>query len=402
VTALAVSLGAVPVGTILLRPDGSAFVFDAGYLDRPRRPVLGQWFEDRLGRQPRESKRPLPEWFENVLPERSGRVRRRIAHELGCAEEDDAALIVALGEDLPGAVRVGPVAIGTEVGPLAAPRASVDISPGLRASLGGFQLKFTLSGGPDRLTLPVADDDGDRWILKIAPESAFPRLAHNEAAVSQWLAAAGFQVPEVHVLPRSAFPELGELDSDMIDGFLIRRFDRSPGHRVHQEDFLQVLGRSPLAKYDATDAVGLGRLIHAVVGPAGVEEYLRRTIAVVGTGNVDAHLKNWSLLYPDGVRPVLSPLYDQVATIPYPDLGTRLALRIGSAKSLGQVDLAHVEFLGSKLGVEARVVGVTVDAVLSRLTASFDPDALGFDPSLAHRLREHWARVPLLRAHQLR
>ena len=29
-------------------------------------------------------------------------------------------------------------------------------------------------------------------------------------------------------------------------------------------------------------------------------------------GNVDAHLKNWALVYPDGITPQLAPLYDPV------------------------------------------------------------------------------------------
>ena len=29
-------------------------------------------------------------------------------------------------------------------------------------------------------------------------------------------------------------------------------------------------------------------------------------------GNVDAHLKNWALIYPDGITPRLAPLYDPV------------------------------------------------------------------------------------------
>jgi HipA-like protein len=210
-TALRVLLGEVEVGTLQLEPSGSTFLFDAGYLDRPRRPVLGQWFEDRLGLRPRAFKRSVPEWFENLLPEQGGRVRRRITRELGCAEEDDAAILVALGADLPGAVRVVPTPSLPTPGHPAAHEPVLDVPPGLRSSLGGFQLKFTLSGSPDRLTLPVADDHGVRWILKVAPESAYPRLAQNEAAVSRWLAAAGFDVPEVHVIPREAFPD-GEDD----------------------------------------------------------------------------------------------------------------------------------------------------------------------------------------------
>jgi serine/threonine-protein kinase HipA len=43
-----------------------------------------------------------------------------------------------------------------------------------------------------------------------------------------------------------------------------------------------------------------------------VQEFVRRFVAFILLGNVDAHLKNWALLYPDGIAPILAPLYDPV------------------------------------------------------------------------------------------
>ena len=48
------------------------------------------------------------------------------------------------------------------------------------------------------------------------------------------------------------------------------------------------------------------------------------------------HLKNWSLLYPDRRRPVLSPGYDFVATLPYIPNDT-LALNFGGSRSLAEI-----------------------------------------------------------------
>jgi len=50
-------------------------------------------------------------------------------------------------------------------------------------------------------------------------------------------------------------------------------------------------------------------------------------------GNADMHLKNWSLLYPDRRKPVLSPAYDFVATLLYIP-GDTLVLSFGGSKSL--------------------------------------------------------------------
>jgi serine/threonine-protein kinase HipA len=53
-------------------------------------------------------------------------------------------------------------------------------------------------------------------------------------------------------------------------------------------------------------------------------------------GNADMHLKNWSLLYPDRRKPVLSPAYDFVATLPYIP-GDTLALSFGGSKGLDEI-----------------------------------------------------------------
>jgi hypothetical protein len=53
-------------------------------------------------------------------------------------------------------------------------------------------------------------------------------------------------------------------------------------------------------------------------------------------GNADMHLKNWSLLYPDRRKPVLSPGYDFVATLPYIP-NDKLALSFGGSRSLSEI-----------------------------------------------------------------
>ena len=54
-------------------------------------------------------------------------------------------------------------------------------------------------------------------------------------------------------------------------------------------------------------------------------------------GNADMHLKNWSLLYPDQRKPILSPGYDFVATLPYIPNRDKLALTFGGSRSLAEV-----------------------------------------------------------------
>lgn len=56
-------------------------------------------------------------------------------------------------------------------------------------------------------------------------------------------------------------------------------------------------------------------------------EYVRRLVFMVLSGNHDAHRKNWALIYPDGLRARLAPVYDFVATVAYARLGPHPALR---------------------------------------------------------------------------
>ena len=54
-------------------------------------------------------------------------------------------------------------------------------------------------------------------------------------------------------------------------------------------------------------------------------------------GNLDAHLKNWTLVYPGGHTARLSPAYDLVAVAAYPEFEEdRLAFQ------LGNTHLAHL------------------------------------------------------------
>lgn len=394
-TSLTVRLDAFAVGDLWGNSEQSHFRLHAGYLDHPARPVLGQWFEDRLSAKVRRTRRLHP-WFENALPERGGAVRRRLIRSLGLSEDDDLALLAALGHDLPGnvcAVRSGEALPLTDA---VVDELEREAPASLRASLGGIQLKFTLSGQPERLSVAVRDADDARWILKVAGPT-YPDLAYNENAIMSWFRRCGFDVPETRVIPREQFPDLGDLPSQVKEGFLIRRYDRVGSRRIHQEDLAQVLGLRPASKYEGVDARGLARRMKLILGDDGLSEYWRRLVLVVASGNADAHLKNWSLIYPDAITPGWAPLYDQVATIQYDDLAPRLSLRMGNAQHFRQVEMSHFMWLADQVGDSGARVRSLVERTLLSLRDTFYPEEFGMPESLAERLRDHWSQVPLLR-----
>ena len=74
-------------------------------------------------------------------------------------------------------------------------------------------------------------------------------------------------------------------------------------------------------------------VLWAESGEEATWEFVRRLVFSVLIRNADMHLKNWSLLYPDRRKPVLSPAYDFVATLPYIP-GYTLGLSFGGSKGL--------------------------------------------------------------------
>jgi serine/threonine-protein kinase HipA len=121
----------------------------------------------------------------------------------------------------------------------------------------------------------------------------------------------------------------------------IERFDRAAGRRIHMEDFAQVFGLFPDDKYGERSYANIAAVLWAETGEAGTYEFVRRLVFSVLIGNGDMHLKNWSVLYPDGRKPALSPAYDFVSTLPYIP-GDTLALSFGKAKSLEGVTIDQV------------------------------------------------------------
>ena len=76
-------LGRTFVGAIRQRADHCRFSLHPNYTEDPNRPVLGQVFEQDLGRAHSASLR-LPPWFSNLLPE--GQLRRWVAQARGVSD----------------------------------------------------------------------------------------------------------------------------------------------------------------------------------------------------------------------------------------------------------------------------------------------------------------------------
>ena len=81
-----------------------------------------------------------------------------------------------------------------------------------------------------------------------------------------------------------------------------------------------------------------------------IRDFLDGVICATLTGNADAHAKNFSLLYAHGKRRI-TPLYDQVCTLAWPELSKTLSMKIGNAGSLAEVSPEHFKQLSAEAGL---------------------------------------------------
>lgn len=272
---------------------------------------------------------------------------------------------------------------------------------GIRFSLAGLHLKFSLIKNGHVLTLPARGEHG-LLVVKIPLARGFDGIVENEYSVMTWARAAGFEVPHLEIIDAEQMQGIPHQAHRNTRVYCIERFDRRGPRRVHQEDLAQVLG------IDSEDAVGsnvpfgyggLGLIVGRLLGAPGLDEYLRRIVLMVASGNEDAHIKNWSIIYPNGHTPVWSPLYDQVATVVWEGGGGRgPALPIGGAREWHEIGVDTIVRLAREAGCnEARATQV-VDQVLVELKRAWSEvqERLVMLPSHRRALVDHWQKVPLL------
>ncbi len=271
----------------------------------------------------------------NLLPE--GDWRDLLCRRLALPPTDDFGLLRHLGHDCAGAVTFeepGQEHAGGVYTPLPEPelrrwlkdplvRPTPEQAPGLRRALAGAQDKLILHLAEGE---PYLCERGAPSTIIVKPDisgsfNGVELSALNELFCMQLARAVGLRAP------RSFW---------FAGAFAVERFDRvfvgSQLRRVHQEDFAQLLGLPPAAKYDIT-----WRDCFAVVdrhlkdAEAARRELIERLLFNTLIGNADAHGKNFALLFgSQGAE--LAPAYDLLCTQAYPALSEAFVMRIGPAR----------------------------------------------------------------------
>lgn len=240
-----------------------------------------------------------------------------------------------------------------------------------RMSLGGAQPKVGLKINKGELEIVT---EGASHLLKPTTER-HPYISENEHLCMNIAEHCGLPVPPFCLIPL----QNGEL------AFLIKRFDRDKGLKVHIEDFASVLNLPAASKY-AADYFEVGKGIEHHVRDKGLEKllFLKQLMLSYLIGNNDLHLKNISLIDCEDYY-ALSPAYDLVCAARYyvqQDLALPLAPDFwGHLDSAGYYTSADFIALGEMLGIDKKPLERAVAALLKKRTeilqlaqASFLPE----------------------------
>jgi serine/threonine-protein kinase HipA len=376
--ALTVRLHGRQIGIInRLAGERQIFAFEQEYIDDPNRPTLSLSFKSGTGglvTALRPVPRRVPPFFSNLLPE--GNLRIYLAKLAEVKPEREFFLLAVLGADLPGALVVTPLEGDAHEGDAhdAAAGGDHDDRPpetALRFSLAGVQLKFSaVMEASGDLTVP-AGGMGGSWIVKL-PSARFSAVPENEFVMLELARRVGIAVPPNRLIDMAKIKGLPE-EARTAGGtaLAVQRFDRVPGgDPVHMEDFAQVFGLYPDDKYSHRSYANIASVLWAETGEESTYEFVRRLVFSVLIGNADMHLKNWSLLYPDRRKPVLSPAYDFVATLPYIP-GDTLALNFGGSRSLNEITTGQMRSFADTARIPASPLWQIAVETAERTVASW-------------------------------
>jgi serine/threonine-protein kinase HipA len=404
---LSVFLNEYFVGVLTQLPDGRMFFsFGESYLRDEDRPTLSLSYKNILNDLQRNVPPPsfaLPPFFANLLPE--GKLRKYLAEKSNVKETQEFRLLEALKDDLPGAVILKPDRF-----PQGAATSGADnqdatlntIDGPLRFSLAGIQMKLSGDLTGSKIVIP-ARGVGGHWIVKL-PSPSYDYINELEYSMLHLASQIGITVPEFKLVPAADLENLPHNLRDSIEGncLISRRFDRTTDSgRIHTEDFAQVFNL--LDKYNLTyNYQSIANVLWIENGLDAVLEFVKRLVHMILTGNADMHLKNWSLIYPDGRHPKLSPAYDFVSTAVYPDIDRSLPHKLAGERDFQKIDVDTFKVFAqiAKLPERAIVNTVTETVDLTKYHWSRLRHDLPMPSSYYRVIDEHMQALPLFKEHQ--
>ena len=420
VTILELSLHQQLVGYLAGFSDGkNVLLFADSFQANERRPTLGLITSPvfpnskKLLAQDWVTRQRLHPMLSNLLPE--GALRELLTQGLKIHVDNEFQLFAALGHDLPGGLIArqltsdqtpDQVQRHLNLSHISQIEDSEILSGNNKFSLAGVQMKFSMKEQDGRFTLTQVEslDDafslGD-WIVK-TPSTQHAYVPLNEYSTMTMAKMAGIDTPEIKLVNVSQLDHLPPINLPQEQyAFAIKRFDRMATptgvKRVHMEDFAQVLSKYPHEKYSSANYEQIGQVLYQFSGNpiSDTQQLARRLLVNILLANGDAHLKNWSLFYPDQVTPQLSPAYDILTTCIYIQGEKQFALNLAKNKDWYMAEMHHFKYWSEKVGVPWRMIKPHLDDVMDT-ARSLWPTALSNLPMIdthQEQLRAHWQRL---------
>lgn len=326
----------------------------------------------------------VPAFFAGLLPE--GVRLGVVTTSTKTSEDDHLTLLLAVGADTVGNVRVFPGgAEPVRPLPLFEPERDTDFSAVFAKLTGSVEADpVGLAGVQPKvsagmLATPTQTRTGPA-ILKLNP-TQYPHLVENEHFFMRMASACGLRTATTTLLH----------DAQGRSALLVDRFDRVGTSRIPQEDACQVASLYPASKYRIKTETALTTLADACGRGGGARvialaELLKIVVFSWLIGNGDLHGKNMSIYNPEGVwQP--TPAYDLLCTQPYTRWNDPMALNLyGRANRLTRNNFIEA---GERLGVRTRAMANMIDRILDQAATWPDRcDEIGFDDPTTDRLAQ--------------
>ncbi|MBQ7079373.1 MAG: type II toxin-antitoxin system HipA family toxin [Fibrobacter sp.] len=316
-------------------------------------------------------KQCLP-FFEGLLPE--GDVKKRISDYLHISETSTLKLLKELGGECAGMISILPE------GEQCNTKNSYDFSPDnyeqiplqkitahiqnintrpllkvkqeLRLSLAGAQEKLPLLYKDNKFYLPK-NGAPSTHIIKPTGFGELSTLSTNEYICIKLAKYSGLPVPNAQLM-----------QTDNVDFLLVERYDRvfqnNKITRIHQEDLCQALGILSDYKYQNDGGPSIVDIYNLLKEKTSIpllemQSFLQYVLFNLIIGNCDAHGKNYSIMYKNNSI-TLTPIYDTVCTLAYPNLTNKLSMKIGKHVEINKINKDDLSILAEQLGLKPKTV----------------------------------------------
>lgn len=336
-----------------------------------------------------------------MLPE--GQHLQALSSIAGVASNDSFALLRRFGRDVAGALVITDGDTAPDTSRWAtAPYTDEELLADVRGLTDGAlavrdDSELSIAGLQDKMLLVATDDGG--WARPIGGHPSTHILKVDDQRYPGLVAA------EAECLQLATCIGLGNLDPVIrtLDGhttLTIRRFDREVTatglRRIHQEDACQALGIDPEGARGRTEYESSGgptwlriaQLLrdYATHPDEEMVKLLKLATFTLLIGNADGHGKNVSFLHHEDGSITLSPAYDTVPTVLWPNLRKTMAMSIAGNVSADHINteqlVQEASSWGLDQGVSTTTVIETVETIRDTAHTTAHVDAL------VHRITE--------------